>query len=116
MDSLHNVLLGLEQELLSAAARRNPARLEELLHDQFVEVGKSGKRWTKSTSIAALLAETDAPTDGILSFSVSPLADDESVVLAEWSMPGVRRSSIWVKVGGVGWQMRYHQGTFSTEV
>jgi hypothetical protein len=51
-----------------------------------------------------------------LSFSVSPLIDDESIVLAEWSTPGVRRSSIWVKVADVGWQMRYHQGTFSTEV
>jgi hypothetical protein len=115
MDSLHDVLLGLEQELLSASTWRDPARLAELLHDEFVEVGKSGKRWTKSTSIAALLAETDAPTGG-MSFSVSPLANDESVVLAEWSMPGARRSSIWVKVAAVGWQLRYHQGTFSNEV
>jgi ribonuclease HI len=113
--SVQDELFELEQELLQPGTRHNAARLDALLHDDFMEVGKSGRLWTKETCIAALLAETDHPTTEITSFEVAPLDTTQTVMLARWTMPGVRRSSIWVLTDS-GWRMRYHQGTFSTEV
>jgi ribonuclease HI len=113
--SLRDELFRLEHELLLPATRLSTGRLDALLHDDFIEVGRSGRLWTKESCIAALLAETDHPTTEITSFEVTPLHADETVILAQWTMPGVRRSSIWVRTS-TGWQMRYHQGTISSEV
>ncbi len=117
IDDLTPTIRALETELLLPAVRRSADRLNELLHDDFIEVGKSGRRWTKQTCIEGLITESDAdlPATEIESFTLSALHSDGSLVLAEWTMSGVRRSSIWVLDDG-RWRMRYHQGTRSSEV
>jgi ribonuclease HI len=105
----------LESELLNPATRANRDRLHELLHDDFVEVGKSGRQWDKQSCIEMLLAETESTTQEITSFILESLHADGSIVMAHWTMPGVRRVSVWV-FESTHWQMRYHQGTHSFEV
>lgn len=84
-----------------------------LLDDDFLEVGQSGRVWTRA-SIASLLAAGPAPGAAALdleSFEVTRLA--ETVALVTYRVAGVRRASIWVHRDG-RWRLRYHQGTPAT--
>jgi hypothetical protein len=46
-----------EELLLTPAVRGDAARLRELLAEDFVEIGQSGRRWTRGEIIAALAAD-----------------------------------------------------------
>lgn len=48
-----------ELELLSNATRHSAVRAAELLHPDFVEIGRSGRRWTRDETIAALAEEDE---------------------------------------------------------
>lgn len=101
-----------ELALLDSEVRRDPDRVRELLHPEFVEIGRSGRRWTRSATIAALESEHErvAPeTDEWLFNEVSP-----SLVLVTYRIAGgaasSRHASLWEVSGGTP-MMRYHQGT-----
>ena len=103
-----------------ALARRNeaavPGGYEAVLAPDFVEHGQSGRRWTRDETLAALAREpmTDVPT--IVEFEVVALAPDVRLVTyllvvdAGGHVRRSRRSSIWIR-DGIGWRMRFHQGT-----
>ena len=106
-----DVVAQLERELLSPAVRADPARLAQLLHPSFLEIGASGRRWTREEMIAALVASPDADVDvdELLAEHVAP----EVVLVTSRTRRGdaaARRSSLWVRVGG-RWLVRFHQGT-----
>ena len=102
-----------EIELLTSAVRRDSARLAELLHPEFVEVGHSGRLWSRDETIAALAHEPDreaaATSEGAL-HSVAP-----GLTLVTYVVSGPegdsRHSSLWVMRDGK-LQIRFHQGTF----
>jgi hypothetical protein len=48
-----------ESELLTSTTRRDSARVRQLLHPDFVEIGRSGRRWTREEIVAALADEDD---------------------------------------------------------
>ena len=105
---------GLAAELLRlerALAERDPtgidARLADLIADDFLEIGRSGRTWTRAT-ILELLVESPAAPVPIEEFTISALAD--GIVLATYRTPGARRSSVWVRRAD-RWQIRFHQGT-----
>ena len=52
-DALAAELKGLEEELLVPTVRKSP-RLEELLADEFIEFGSSGRIYTKNDLVAVL--------------------------------------------------------------
>jgi ribonuclease HI len=107
----------LEEALLDPVVRSDRTRVGELLTDDFVEFGSSGRRWTRDEILDLLAGETPAPIH---------MADFECVLLAEdvvlityraWrtdARAGIEfsslRSSIWTKKPG-GWRLRFHQGT-----
>jgi hypothetical protein len=109
-------VIELERDLLSPAVREDRGRLELLLHPDFVEVGASGRRWTRAAIIDELAATRAGPP------VVEPL--DVSDMAAHRVAPGailvtfttvrggrrVHRSSLWVG-GPDGWSVRFHQGT-----
>jgi hypothetical protein len=106
----------LEEELLTSAARRNQARLRELLHPDFVEIGRSGRRWSREEIIAALASE-DEPTDSDTDeWAILDLAPD--VCLLTYVIRGSgqesRHSSIWTSKDGT-LRMLFHQGTLVTQ-
>ncbi|TQJ30625.1 DUF4440 domain-containing protein [Microbacterium sp. SLBN-146] len=102
-----------EEELLTSATRHDAERLAELLHPDFEEVGRSGRRWNRADIIAALLQESDRPTPRTDEWDVQGIAPD--VVLATFRVEGRERASwhasIWVLFEGKP-RLRYHQGTF----
>ncbi len=105
----------LEESLLSRKTRSSPAALAQLIADDFVEFGASGRIFDKAHIIAALPAESDTAYT-LSDFRTRRLSS--TVVLATYrvtrSSAGETRrslrSSLW-KLNGEQWQMVFHQGT-----
>lgn len=104
-------VVALERELQTPTTRSNPARLDELLAPNFVEIGASGKRWTKD-SILNMLAEDDDLVITMTNVEARALTEDVIQILWESEMGGNRakRSSLWQRFPA-GWQLVFHQGT-----
>ncbi len=116
-----------ELALLSPAVRRDPAQVQALLDPDFVEVGASGRLWTRAELIAALAEERPAeerpaeerPAEAareVSEFRACALSSD-LVLLTYLSDHGERRSwrsSLW-RLSGAQWLLRYHQGTPAAE-
>jgi len=111
-------LRGLEVELHQPFVRSDVDRLDQVLHDSFLEFGKSGVRLSKSDVLELLPLESRRSRIWSESYELSMLAEgvalltyktahaDESGKLSGHTL----RSSIWVRTP-FGWQIRFHQGT-----
>ena len=111
-------LIALEVELHQEATRRGRVRMEALLHPEFVEFGRSGRRYTREDVLAEFTGEVVHPVIHAENFELAELA--EGVVLLTYLSAHVDaegglyrhslRSSIWIWTEA-GWRMRFHQGT-----
>ena len=115
-DALAAELKGLEEELLVPTVRKS-TRLTELLADEFIEFGSSGRTYTKSDLVAALQAESPV-AQTTSDFKVTSLAPDVALLTYKIRRDGqppvhTLRSSIWVRSRG-RWQMVFHQGTVTS--
>lgn len=117
--SLSNHIFTLEKRLTAIGARQNASELSQLLTDDFVEFGASGRRFNKSDIIALLSSEDDFTPYEICDFKLDPLGT--GTVLVTYmiaartdghgqSKSGSQRSSIW-KLVDDRWQLFFHQGT-----
>ena len=52
-----------EVALLGSDVRRDSREVDRLLHSDFVEIGRSGRRWTRGEIVVALLAEEESSPD-----------------------------------------------------
>ncbi|MFU2319118.1 DUF4440 domain-containing protein [Rahnella sp. PCH160] len=104
-------------------ARRNDKQwLERVLHPDFREITRSGKRVDRHQTIAALIAETQGSGIESDDFQLQILSE-ESVLLTyktcvrsdSGNLRGALRSSIWTLTEGTGWQLVFHQGTPAAE-
>ena len=113
----------LEAELHHPGVACSPARLEQLLHPEFFEVGRSGARYTRAQVVRylAFLSSPEAPPRPVVQASghaVVALGPDCALLTYESVQSGgagepvlaARRSSVW-KWDGQGWKLFYHQGT-----
>ena len=116
--SLLSHLQALEIELHQPSVRRDPGRLDALLHRDFLEFGRSGATYSKQDMLANLqsaVAQAEIEADR---FAVRALASDVALLTyrsAALLANGTRhrftlRSSIWQR-DGADWQMSFHQGT-----
>jgi nitronate monooxygenase len=108
--SLAEDLHRLELSLLDPARRAAPASLADLLADDYVEHGASGRTYDKAQTLAAL-APIAAPR--VSDFRARPLGRDRALVtyrIDKDDAPSLR-SSIWERRGAAGWQIVFHQGT-----
>ena len=107
-----------EQELHCLKTRNQQSVVDELLHESFFEIGRSGERYDRAQVVAALI--NDAPGDEIHAedFSVTMLSEECALLTyrsftrdaqGEIGKPTLR-TSIWIKTDK-SWQMRFHQGT-----
>jgi len=109
----------LETELHRLETRQNAKRLEQLLHPDFVEFARSGRRYSRSEVLAefsglgAALAPVRAENfelaelgDGVALLTYSSAHESPTGELDRLTL----RSSLWVETES-GWQMRFHQGT-----
>ena len=103
-------------ELLRSACRRDSSRVRELLHPDFVEIGRSGRRWTRDEIVAALADEDNRDTPTTDEWRFIELAPDLAVVTyVIHGTPGSSlHSSIWSANEG-RLEMRFHQGTFISD-
>ena len=101
----------LELELSDPSIRKDRERLDQLLADDFEEVGKSGKKYTKADIIELLINEENI-SFSVQDFNFVSLSDDCVLVKYQTTMNGQNayRCSIWKKYGDQ-WQIHYHQGT-----
>lgn len=112
-------LKALETDLHRLETRQNRERLEQLLHPAFVEVGRDGRRYTRSEVIGEF-AVSGATLEPVWSrhFELAELGP--GVVLLTYSSAHegpngeltrhTFRSSLWL-LDEAGWRMRFHQGT-----
>lgn len=104
-------LYELEQELLSPAVRSDRRRLDDLMRDDFIEVGSSGRIYEKWLLIDMMVNEAHG-TVVLRDFAVRDIL--ANVGLTTYRSVGnagqTRRSSLWVKEFG-RWRMVFHQGT-----
>lgn len=125
-EALHDALVALEVELHRGATRADRARMEALLHPQFLEFGRSGTLWTREATLdefAAPGAAAKAPAIHAHDFVLHPLAD--SLALLSYRSAHVARdgthhrrtlrSSVWQRNAAGDWQLRFHQGTPADE-
>jgi hypothetical protein len=102
----------LEESLWRTQTRFGPDHLQQVLHPDFFEFGRSGRVWTRHDTLTAEPGPIDAQ---LADFAVHPLGDDAVLVtytsyVRHQHMAVGRRSSIWVRTGS-SWQLRFHQGT-----
>ena len=117
-ESLLLTLRALECEIQEPITRGSRVRLEQLLHAQFAEFGRSGAVYTRAQVIDQLVAEENPSKVHTQCFAVLELAP--SVALLTYQSADVtpsgslerhaNRSSIWW-LEASGWQMVFHQGT-----
>jgi hypothetical protein len=109
----------LETDLHRLETRRNRAQLERLLHPDFVEFGRSGRRYDRS-EVLAEFSEAGAALEPVYAehFEILELGRGSALltyVSAHKTEAGklhrrTLRSSLWLETE-TGWQMRFHQGT-----
>ena len=110
-----------ESSLHGHETRMSPQLVSNLLADDFLEFGKSGRVFNKKVTVDALAGEGSSGSDSVLQvadFSVTPLSSDvilvtyRSIRVADEAARSFEtlRSSIW-KLGSARWQMVFHQGT-----
>lgn len=116
-EELDALLLKLEGALHLREVRSSAAQLEELLDDDFRELGVSGIEWTRPAIIEALRDE-DFSERTISDFRVQRMAPDVALVtyrahraaIPERPAADSLRSSLWRLRRG-RWRMAFHQGT-----
>lgn len=111
-------LRALETELRRIETRRNRNRLERLLHRDFVEIGRSGRRYDRAAILSEFAAGGELPTVHAQDFELAEL--DPGIALLTYRSAHLDsdgklhhfslRSSLWVRTDA-GWQVRFHQGT-----
>jgi ribonuclease HI len=103
-----------ERALLTGAVRGDRTSAGLLVHQDFREVGASGRVWDRERILTLMEEEaTAAPFRVEASDMVAVgLAPDVALVTYETVSDAgrARRSSVWLKARG-RWQLRHHQGT-----
>jgi ribonuclease HI len=101
----------LERELLGPLVRGDIGRTAVLLHPDFMEIGSSGRVWTRDAMMMALEEDPGERTD-IEILGVDRVGTG-AVLLTyrSFARSGTTlRSSLWV-LDGNRWRLRFHQGT-----
>lgn len=115
-------LQALEVELHHPGVRCDAQRLDQLLHPDFHEVGRSGRPYDRATVVRFLGEQVAFPpviSDDFALQALGPgiaLLSYRSALRRPDATPEnhTLRSSVWVQHGG-RWQLIYHQGTPAAE-
>ena len=115
-NDLLDLLVDLERGLHRKSIRRSKQKLNELLHDDFEEIGASGRTYKKDQIIEELLNETPFTINAsdfklrIFSEDIAQLKYITKNTASDNLTLTTLRSSIW-KNEGSKWKMVFHQGT-----
>ena len=112
----YSLVIELEKRLLDPSIRKNTSELNELLSNDFIEFGTSGRTYDKTIIINQLAKEAPSSVEAIdmkvieLAHGVVQLRFKTRRKNDDGSFSASLRSSIW-KRNGNKWQMIFHQGT-----
>lgn len=115
--SLEHVVAA-EMRLLTPEVRRDADEVARLLHPGFVEIGSSGRRWSREEMLAAIGGMfTDADRPQAREVEATRLAGSVVLVTYLTEHPGrrVRRSSLWLRDADGAWRLSFHQGTVAPD-
>src|SRR5437660_1432718 len=115
---LLDTLRTLEMALHQPEVRSDRAQLGRLLHERFLESGRSGRTYTRAELLAELSHERQTYDVWSQDFQLEPLSEGLALLTyrsAHINSDGAlerytNRSSLW-QLTEHGWQMRFHQGT-----
>lgn len=121
--SLLQNLQALEVELHHPGVNCSRERLEQLLHPEFNEVGRSGRPYNRETVVSFLSTVRAQPAIVSEAFAVVPLGPEAALLTYRSAQiekeTGLTRhtlrSSVWLETS-TGWQLRYHQGTAAADL
>jgi len=121
--SLLQKLQALEVELHHPGVNCSRERLEQLLHPQFHEVGRSGRPYNRETVVNYLSKVRSQPAIRSETFAVATLGPEAALLTYRSAQveketgltKHTLRSSVWLETSA-GWQLRYHQGTIAAEL
>ncbi|MGN8130991.1 RNase H family protein [Paenarthrobacter sp. 22069] len=101
----------LERELLGPLVRGDIGRTAVLLHPDFMEIGSSGRVWTRDAMMMALEEDPGERTDIEILGADRVGAGAVLLTYRSFARSGTTlRSSLWV-LDGDRWRLRFHQGT-----
>ena len=101
----------LERELLGPLVRGDIGRTAVLLHPDFMEIGSSGRMWTRDAMMMALEEDPGERTDIEVLGAERIGANAVLLTYRNFARSGTTlRSSLWV-LDGERWRLRFHQGT-----
>lgn len=108
----------LEVELHSLETRRDRKRMDTLLHPEFVELGRSGRRYLREEVLAEFRGDAALPAIHSHHYELTALSKDVALLTyvsahvgTDGSLHGhTLRTSIWVWTEAA-WRLRFHQGT-----
>ena len=110
-----------EQRLLLPEVRRSREELENLLGEDFYEVGSSGRLFDRQTIMETMITESRRELI-MKEFQATVLADNVILttyrilrLIEDQTTASSRHSSVWKKRGD-SWWMIYHQGTLEPKV
>jgi ribonuclease HI len=104
----------LERELLGPLVRGDIGRTAVLLHPDFLEIGSSGRVWTRDAMMMALEEDPGERTDIEILGADRIGAGAVLLTYRSYARSGtVLRASLWV-LDGDRWRLRFHQGTPET--
>ncbi|AYA75741.1 DUF4440 domain-containing protein [Bacillus sp. Y1] len=113
--NLKEHLRQLEESHINLDIRRSKEKLDEILADDFFEIGSSGTMFTKKECLVTGVVLTEMT---LHNYEIHPLAND--VVLSTYFIKDTTRnrntlrSSIWKLIDG-RWQLYFHQGTITNQ-
>jgi ribonuclease HI len=103
-----------ERALLAGAVRGDRTSAGLLIHEDFREVGASGRTWDRGRILTMMEEEATAGPFSVDASDMAAVGLAPGVVLVTYETRSdaghARRSSVWLKERG-RWQLRHHQGT-----
>jgi hypothetical protein len=110
MMSTESEIFELENQLLDSGKRHSEDFLKEILSEEFVEIGSSGKTYDREDTIKELLKSKDFEYE-ISDFKTIELGKD--IILASYKIKLngklSSRNSLWKKFNDK-WRIVYHRG------
>ena len=118
MDDLLELLRSAELALQQPSTRNDASKIEALLHESFIEIGRSGASYDRAATISLLTSEEMSGRIVSQDFSLTSLGSDVALLTycsaiiddSEEIHSYALRSSIWTHTPD-GWRLRFHQGT-----
>ncbi len=103
-----------ERALMTGAVRGDRMSAGLLIHEDFREIGSSGRVWDRQSILTMMEQEAAAAPFRVDATDMEAVGLAPDVVLVTYETRSeaghARRSSVWLRERG-RWQLRHHQGT-----